>query len=100
MGSSGGLYIGFSPNDNWLLAVWGYQDGGIIANTQTLNPNLLTGIYTSPGSLFYKDGQLVGTNTTTPPVNMFTNSQPFPELRLGGWLGGYDYPGIVSENII
>ena len=100
LGTSGALIIGFAPSDNWLLASWGYQDGGIIGNTQTLNPNLLTGIYTSPGSLFYKDGQLVGTNTTTPPVNMFTNSQPYAELRLGGWWGGYDYPGIVSENII
>lgn len=100
MGTNGGLYIGFAPNDNWLLAVWGYQDNGIIPNTQTLNPNLLTGIYTSPGSLFYKDGQLVGTNTTTPPVGMFTNSQSQPSLRLGGWWGGFDYPGIISENII
>jgi hypothetical protein len=100
MGTVGGLYVGFAAGGNWLLAVWGYQDGGIIPNTKTLNPNLLTGIYTSPGSLFYKDGQLVGTNTTTPPVGMFTDSQSSPTLRLGGWWGGYIYPGTISENII
>lgn len=102
MGTTGALVIGFAPGGNWLLASWmnGYQDGGIISNTRTLNPILLTGIYTSPGSLFYKDGQLAGTSTTAPPVGMFTDSQAQPSLRLGGWWGGFDYPGTISENII